>query len=213
MTVAVLATIVFLHGGAWQSGDKADYDNLVKTFASQHVKVIAANYRLSNVAQHPAPIDDLEKTLAGIKDDKIVLMGHSAGAHMIAFWNTAHANPRVRGFIGIEGIYDIPSLIKVWPGYKDWFITKEFGGPEKWAAASPTQLKMKSRVPWLVIQSEKDELVDVKQSTDFVESLRRQLIPAELVKLKAESHFGAIKSLEDPSSEASKAVMKFISKI
>jgi kynurenine formamidase len=207
-----LATVIFLHGGAWVGGDKSSYKNLAPTFTIASFRFVSANYRLAPASRHPAPIDDLENILTNKSFGDIFLIGHSAGAHLIAFWNAAHANTKVRGFIGLEGIYDIPSLIKVWPAYRDQFISAEFGNdPSRWSAASPTQLSAKNKSPWLVIHSEKDELVDLAQSQEFVTHLEGQKIPVQLLKLKTESHFRAVQALEDPTSVAAKAVLKFIS--
>lgn len=206
-----VATVVFLHGGAWLGGDKADYASLAPTFTSAGIRFVSANYRLAPKFKHPAPVDDLDGLLAHEKYENVFLMGHSAGAHMIAFWNSAHTSPSVKGFIGLEGIYDLPKLVKVWPGYRDWFVSAEFGADAaKWPAASPALISMKSHAPWLVIHSEKDELVDLAQSTDFVKHLESQKISAEFVRLHNESHFGAISSLSDSKSEASKAVLNFV---
>jgi|GEM_PF-5219582 len=207
-----VATVVFLHGGAWLGGDKKDYKELAPTFTSAGLRFVSANYRLAPKYKHPAPVDDLEGVLSRGKYENVFLVGHSAGAHLIAFWNAAHANPAVKGFIGLEGIYDLTNLVKVWPGYRDWFVSAEFGSDaSKWPAASPATLTMKSKVPWLVLHSAKDELVDAAQSSDFVKHLESQKIPAQLVELKSESHFGAVSSLGNASSDAAKAVLKFIS--
>ncbi len=204
-----LATVVFVHGGAWVGGDKSEYASLAPTFTSQGYRFVAINYRLAPGSQHPSPVEDLNASLA--KYEKIVMVGHSAGAHMIAFWNTAHTNSHVLGFVGIEGIYDLAALVKTWPSYKDWFVAKEFGSAEKWPAASPALLPVKSKAPWLVIHSTKDELVDLAQSTAFVAHLRKEGAPVDFVQLKTESHFETVSSLRDPKSEAAKAVLKFIS--
>jgi kynurenine formamidase len=205
----VVATVVFVHGGAWLGGDKAEYASLAPTFTSQGFRFVSLNYRLAPKFKHPAPVEDLDRAIA--KYDNVYLMGHSAGAHMIAFWNASHASNRVKGFIGLEGIYDVPKLLKVWPSYKDWFIAQEFGTESsKYAAASPTLLPMKSKARWLVVHSEKDELVDLAQSSEFVAHLKKEGVPVEFVRLSKESHFEAVTSLSNPSSESAKSVLKFL---
>lgn len=206
---AAQATVFFVHGGAWLGGDKSEYASLAPTFTSKGFRFIALNYRLAPDHKHPAPVDDLDHALA--KYENIYLIGHSAGAHMIAFWNTAHVNAHVKGFIGLEGIYDLPKLVKTWPAYKDWFVSKEFGeDASKYGADSPSTLTVKSKTPWLVIHSAKDELVDLAQSTDFVAHLKQQGVPVEFVRLTDQSHFDAATSLRDPSSAPAKAVLKFL---
>lgn len=210
---------LFVHGGAWQGGDKSEYKTGAQSLLKQGICSVVPNYRLSSEAKHPAPIEDLNAVITEVSQlklkscdtSRIYLAGHSAGAHMIAFWNSQYSSPAVKGFIGIEGIYDIPNLIKVWPGYADWFISKEFGADRsKWAAASPTRLKMKSTMPWLVVHSAKDELVDVQQSKDFHESLLKQKIKSEYFELADDSHFHAVANLQKLDSPITKKIVQFL---
>lgn len=171
-------TLVFLHGGAWIGGDLSQYEPGARAFKSKGVRVVLANYRLAPKFKHPAPIDDLAVIMRKLPASysQIFLSGHSAGAHLIAFWNSTHTDPRVRGFIGLEGIYDIPVL------------------------------------PWLLIHSEKDELVDFAQTSGFQKQLVAQKIPVEVLTLKNESHFGAVESLSRIDSPAFQKTLSFIQK-
>ena len=179
-----------------------------------------AEYGLAPQHQHPEPVQDLQtvlqklKTLKSKKCDvqKIFLFGHSAGAHMIAFWSTLYSDQNIKGFIGLEGIYDLPNLLKVWPDYKVAFISSAFGETNNLALASPTRLKIKSPSPWLILHSEKDELVDVAQSMDFHQHLLNQKLSSELVLLKTENHFGVIESLKKRDSAATKGLLAFVKK-
>ena len=88
--------VVFIHGGGWSIGDKRErftksskakfYNDLGYSFAS-------INYRLVPVTQPDGQAADVAKALAylrnnsgdlGFDPDAIVLMGHSAGAHLAA---------------------------------------------------------------------------------------------------------------------------------
>ncbi|KAJ3020224.1 UNVERIFIED_CONTAM: hypothetical protein HDU68_010278 [Siphonaria sp. JEL0065] len=77
-----------------------------------------------------------------------------------AFWMN-----KIRGYIGVEGIYDIPLIIKNFPTYKDWFIDAAFGleSDNGWNG-----IKLASH---LVIHSTGDELVDIVQSKEWYDKL------------------------------------------
>lgn len=213
VSAASLPTLVFLHGGAWVGGDLSQYEDGAQAYNSKGVRVVLANYRLAPNFKHPVPVDDLDAILKKLPAtySQIYLAGHSAGAHLIAFWNTAHTDARVRGLIGIEGIYDISKLVKVWPSYRGSFISAEFGpDASKWAAASPAILPAKSKIAWLLIHSEKDELVDLAQTTDFQKHLLSQKIPVELMQLKTESHFGAVENFGQAGSPVFLKTLSFI---
>jgi acetyl esterase/lipase len=210
--------MIFVHGGAWVSGSASDYGALGDALKARGLCTVLVDYRLAPEYEHPAPVEDLDSAIAKLKKNppegcdpgRIFLSGHSAGAHMIAFWATKHADPSVIGFIGIEGIYNIPELVAKWPAYEDQFITSEFGNKTKWKAASPALQRLKNRAPWLIIHSKLDELVDTAQSSGFQKHLNADGIDARLEFLNDGSHFGALESLKNPRSAASLALQKFI---
>ncbi|KAJ3393181.1 Kynurenine formamidase [Entophlyctis sp. JEL0112] len=126
---------------------------------------------------------------------RVFLAGHSAGAQICSllslrphYIQTAllrlGANlqvpwERIRGYIGIEGIYDIPLLVKTYPAYRDWFIVAAFGndGDDRWIDGSPTHAatnELDARASHLIIFSENDELVDLAQSESWFQCLNSE---------------------------------------
>ena len=121
------ALIVFIHGGGWSIGDKATgtqnksshYNGLGYAFAS-------LNYRLVPETDPAGQATDIAAALAylrgkaaslGFDPDRIILTGHSAGAHLAALVST---DPRyleaagvpmtaIRGTVLLDGAgYDVP---------------------------------------------------------------------------------------------------------
>lgn len=94
---ATPAPVVFMvHGGGWRRGDKAMQsvvENKVARWVTRGFIVVSANYRMlpgADVAQQAA---DVAKALAvagqqapgwGGDPNKFIMMGHSAGAHLVA---------------------------------------------------------------------------------------------------------------------------------
>lgn len=98
--------IVFVHGGAWRSGDKSDHKELAQNLVEiSGLPVAVPNYRLSprippppNSAvrpiKHPEHAQDIVAALSAIKESdaldnkdrsrKLYLVGHSCGAHMLS---------------------------------------------------------------------------------------------------------------------------------
>lgn len=225
--------LIFIHGGAWQSGDKKDYEGLGKAFAGAGIAVAVVNYQLSPKVQHPKHIEDiafayghLANNVYGFDPKRIIVMGHSAGAHMCGL---LAADPDMlmrvgtnkvhypKGMIGLEGIYDIPNLVKVWPSYRNWFIEKAFGKDDKWAAASPTRLPIKLKSKWLLVHASGDELVDAKQTDDFKNQLFIRNVKIDLDKTGPEvydpgklTHDQVVRDLGTSGSEVFKKVVAFI---
>jgi acetyl esterase len=88
-----LPIAIFVHGGGFVGGDKSDYDN-IPTYLSQHgIVAVNANYRLAPKVTWPAASDDVGAVVAFLKQNaaryggdpqRIVLIGHSAGANAVA---------------------------------------------------------------------------------------------------------------------------------
>lgn len=103
--------LLFLHGGAWVSGSRADYGFVGVALARLGAVVAIADYRLWPGAAHPAFVEDsaLAAQWVAARHGGVVVMGHSAGAFLaacIALDPRWGARRCVRGFIGISGPYD-----------------------------------------------------------------------------------------------------------
>jgi arylformamidase len=112
--------ILFIHGGAWVSGDKSDSTGPAKirhyTDAGYHFATI--NYRLLPEAMIEDQAADVAFATAALLDQaaalnidttRLVLMGHSAGAHLAALAST---DPRYLQAVGL-GPQDIAGTVLI----------------------------------------------------------------------------------------------------
>jgi arylformamidase len=88
--------ILMVHGGAWAIGDKAHgkvVRNKIAHWLPQGVALVSINYRMLPGAMPLEQAHDVARALAkvqamalqwGVDPLRIVLMGHSAGAHLVA---------------------------------------------------------------------------------------------------------------------------------
>lgn len=83
--------IVWVHGGAWRSGSKADVPILPLT--NRGFAIASVDYRLSPVAKFPAQAQDLHAAIRflraqaakhGIDAERLAIAGSSAGGHLAA---------------------------------------------------------------------------------------------------------------------------------
>lgn len=88
-----LPIAVYVHGGAFVVGNKSDYSNIVSYFAQHGVVGVNVNYRLAPKVTWPAESEDVGAAIAFIRKNgaqyggdpnRIVLIGHSAGANLVA---------------------------------------------------------------------------------------------------------------------------------
>lgn len=88
-----LPTVLFLYGGSWKDGDRADYAFVGRALAREGFLVAVADYRTFPEIRFPDFVHDaamatawLHRHAAGHGGDarRIHLIGHSAGAHIAA---------------------------------------------------------------------------------------------------------------------------------
>jgi len=166
-----------------------------RLLAATNYPVAVPNYRLtprSNTdpsLRHPMHVRDLidfllfiiqwDDSPCNFDPSKLILIGHSCSAHMISalFFEQMNLCPQIlqstAAVILSEGIYDIDSLLRSFPTYRDWFIEPVFGpGPYHKFSILNSTLHHGLDFPWLLIHSEGDTLVDVRQTTEMHDHLR-----------------------------------------
>lgn len=93
---------MWVHGGGWKRGDTsgAASTKMQTTWAEQGIVMVGVNYRLAPQFMHPAQVEDIAAAIHwvhgnisryGGDPERISLLGHSAGAHLVALVAT---NPR-----------------------------------------------------------------------------------------------------------------------
>jgi arylformamidase len=169
---AAAPVIFMVHGGGWRSGDKAMASvvtNKLARWLPQGYLVISINYRLAPQAGPLEQADDVAKALAfaqsnaaswGADPARFVLMGHSAGAHLVALLaadpNIAtqqHAQPWL-GTVPLDSAaFDLVQIMQG-PHYRLYDpIFKD--DPALWRAASPQHRMTHAPAPMLLVCSSK----------------------------------------------------------
>ncbi|SFF26453.1 arylformamidase [Sulfitobacter brevis] len=84
-------TLIWIHGGYWQRGDKSIYSFLATPFVQKGVNVVVVGYDLCPAVTMTRICEELREALTyvwheapkmGINRDRITVMGHSAGGHL-----------------------------------------------------------------------------------------------------------------------------------
>ncbi|MDA0791584.1 MAG: alpha/beta hydrolase [Proteobacteria bacterium] len=92
-----LPVIIYVHGGGWAFGDKADVGNKPQFFARQNIAFVSMDYRLRwdyDVLDQTEDIVSVigwvhqNATQYGLDANKIILMGYAAGAHLVSLVGT-----------------------------------------------------------------------------------------------------------------------------
>lgn len=112
--------LIFLHGGGFVRGDKADRENFGRYFSRHGVLTIVPNYRLGPESHWPAGAEDAAAVFAWAREhaarhggnpQHIVLAGESAGAaHVAAAALVRRFHPagglRPAGVMLVSGVYN-----------------------------------------------------------------------------------------------------------
>lgn len=225
--------LFYVHGGGWSIGDKVAGSKTKGPWANgQGWAYASANYRLVPQATVEQQAADLANALSwlranaverGLDPDRIVLMGHSAGAHLVALLGTdTHYLKEagvplsaVKGVVLLDGAgYDVPTQSSaevniVKPMYEAAFSND----PKRQAALSPTRHAGAPNVAnWLIlpIQSRADSQA---QSRGLADALRRAGASAVVAVVPGESHGSLNKGLGEKGDFATGEVERFLASL
>ena len=161
---------VFVHGGGWSKGSKDMVQQKPDFFNAQGWAFASVGYRLlpeAPVEQQAADVAGAVKALVdragalGIDRRRIVIMGHSAGAHLVALVGTDEKYLRgaglsfsdIAGVIPIDGAaYDVPAQMKDGPPIMQATYKQAFGtDPARQKALSPTLQASRPNAPQFLL--------------------------------------------------------------
>jgi len=162
--------ILMVHGGGWRRGDKAMpgvAPNKVAYWVPRGVVVISVDYRLLPDASPLVQAQDVARALAlaqrraaewGGDPDRFVLMGHSAGAHMVALLAARPELATEQGARPWRGTVSLDSasldVVQTMRGPHFRLYDEAFGNdPAAWLAASPFQQMHTAPAPLLLVCS------------------------------------------------------------
>ncbi len=163
--------VLMVHGGGWRRGDKTMdrvVDNKVARWVPKGIVFISVNYPMVPEADPVEQANHVARALAaaqghasdwGIDPARVVLMGHSAGAHLVSLLNADPARAAGLGaapWLGAvaldSGALDVPATME--RRHHELYDTAFGADPEFWKAASPQhQLKLGGK-PWLGVCSD-----------------------------------------------------------
>lgn len=165
------ASVIFMvHGGAWAFGDKTArgvVQNKVSRWVSQGFIFISVDYRMLPQSLPLAQAEDVAQALAyaqqhiaqwGGDPDAFVVMGHSAGAHLVSLLSTDTSIGKRYGVIPWLGTVSLDSAalnvvatmqVRHLPLYDRAFGNQS----DDWMAASPYQQMHGRMAPFLAICS------------------------------------------------------------
>ena len=122
-SIGIVGCLVFLHGGFWQEGSKAGAGFPARCLTANNWAYVGVGYTLTPEASLAAIVDEAALAVStlqrradefGLDSDRIVLAGHSAGAHLVAAilagLGGEHAAQLPVSAVLISGVYDLAPI-------------------------------------------------------------------------------------------------------
>jgi arylformamidase len=125
-----LPVVFWIHGGGWQTGDKSSVQEKPRAFVKRGFVFVSTNYRLLPEVAMEDIVADVAAALAwvhrniarhGGDPERVLVMGHSAGAQLAALVCTDDRLLRkagapfsmLKGCVPVDGdTYDVPAIIE-----------------------------------------------------------------------------------------------------
>lgn len=203
-----LPVIVFFYGGSWDSGNRQDYLFMGEALASQGFLVAIPDYRIFPNVRFPAFVEDGALALRWLTDDvgkfggdpeKIIMMGHSAGAHIAALLVFDERYLRAQGlkaedfqaFVGLSGPYAFDPL--AYDSTEEIFATAEDADE-----ARPVTFVSGKSIPVLLLHGGNDTTVLPINSQKLAEKVRSEGGKSEYREYPGTGHASMVLSFAAP---------------
>jgi len=222
-----LPVVVWIHGGGWKGGDKAN--TRAPEVLGEGYAVASINYRLSHQATFPAQIHDCKAAIRwlrahaeefGLDPERIGAWGSSAGGHLAALLGTSGDVPELEGEVGdhldqssrVQAVCDFygpTDLLAVlepgaWPSHGSPNSPESLllGGPvaervELARLASPVTHVSPDDPPFLIVHGDRDRVVPLDQSVRLHQALTAAGVESTLYVVKGAGH-----GFRDPKADA-----------
>ena len=204
--------IVMVHGGGWRIGDKNSrgvVENKLKHWLPQGFVLVSIDYRMLPEAPVDVQATDVASAVTYVEahagdwggdGHRLILMGHSAGAHLVALLSADPARVTVAGGHAWRGTVVLDSaaldvagvMSRKHPGLYD----DAFGGdPAFWARVSPAAQLKPGTVPMMLVCSLKRPDDSCGQSRAFAGRLKAMgmdapVVPEPLTHMEIDNNLG-----------------------
>lgn len=231
------ATIVYVHEGSLQTGDRKDepYAAIALNFQAADIATALINYRLQSDAAWPAPAKDTAFAFKWVKQnidrrggapDKVFLVGHSSGGHLVSLISTDRRYleevgldlKAIAGTVVMGSLLEDPMRIGDQPvetvarAFNRDPALKYFGTPEAWVSAWPMPHIHGGMPPVLILiaESEQEQPPILADAEKFVAKSREIGATASFEVLRDRTHMSAMRGLAHPDDPAFRVIQRFL---
>jgi arylformamidase len=199
-------TVVYVHGGYWQTNDKEPYAFLGEGLLPAGFNLALVEYTLAPAARLDAIVAEVRAATAWVIDHakeiggdpaRVFVAGHSAGGHLTAM---AMSDPRVAGGLAISGIYDLEPI-------RLCYLNERLRLDAAEAERNSPLRHLPARSAPVIVTVGLGELPElIRQSGEYAEARRQRGLPGRSLPLPVHEHFSILEELARPDGALCRAL-------
>ncbi len=203
-----LPVVIFWYGGGWTNGARGQYRFVGAALAEAGYVSVLPDYRLYPHARFPQFVDDGAAAVRWVRDniaryggdpDRLILMGHSAGAHMAASlaWQRSRLaavgvpQGAIRGLVGMSGPYQLAPNTRT--------LNEIFAAPYTAADWQPIRAIDRGSPPSLLLHGGADGLVWPSNAENAAAALVAAGVRGEVKIYPGRGHADIVAALSVPA--------------
>jgi len=236
-----LPVVFWIHGGGWQGGDRSEIQVKPQAFADKGFVFVSTGYRLLPNVEMVAIFRDIAKSVHWVHDhiaefggdpNRILVMGHSAGAQLAAliciddrYLKTEGLSLAIiKGCVPVDGdTYDVPAIIETAETRRRVHHQPQakFGHREKFGNdpakhldySAVTHVAKGKGIPPFLILHVADHPDTSVQAERLAAVLKEADIPTKVFAAKETNHSKLNENLGLPDDPPTKAMFEFVSEV
>jgi acetyl esterase/lipase len=192
-------TLVFIHGGYWQTNDKEPMSYLGGSLLPAGFNLVLVEYTLAPAARLDTIVAEVRAGVAWTLDHakeiggdpaRVFVSGNSAGGHLTAM---AMYDPRVAGGLAISGLFDLEPI-------RLCYLNEKLRLDEAEADRNSPIRHLPARSSPLIVTVGLGELPElIRQSEEFAKAWLGRGLPGQYLPIEKHDHFSIMEELASPS--------------
>lgn len=217
--------VLYVHGGGWVKGDKTKVYHLPSWARERGYMLVSTSYRPVPRTDIDGQVSDVARAVRWVRSNiatyggdpsRIVIMGHSAGAHLVSMVAAKKMGGSLRGVIANDvQAYDLAEYYRLRENSFARVYRRAFGAnPANWTRWSPATWVDRNAgfPPFLIMHSRSDYERRKQLANSFAGRLRAKGASVTVFDGRNYTH-GSIASRIGKSAEVTRAVDKFTSRV
>ncbi len=191
-------TLLYIHGGYWQMGDKESYGFIGDSVLASGYNFVLVEYTLAPEVRMDEIVSEIHEAIDwvivnideyGGDPRRVFISGHSAGGHLTAM---GMSDQRVAGGIAISGLFDLEPI-------RLNYLNQKLGLDEAEMLRNSPMNNIPSEPSPLVVTVGLGELPElIRQSEDYYNAWQCHGHPSQYLPIPERDHFSVLQELAKP---------------